>query len=309
MEHVVNANSAIVGKILAEYPTLSKQQKKVADFCIDNFEWLPSLTALEIAERSGTSEPTVGRFAHDLGFVNFKHFRNKVELELMSSLNASDRLKTWLNEADECLLANEYWSEIFTSDERRIGKLIHSESDIYEAVARRISHARKIYIMGLRASESLALFAAHYLKMIFPDVIRIMPGSTAECIEQIRNIGENDVFLVISFPRYSSRTIKTLKHAKKSKAYIVALTDKQTVPFANFVDEIVCVEAGMHGFVDALVAPFCLLSALIARMAVLNRDRLKSNLGILDRIWDDADEYTTDNNDANALKQGEVGDE
>lgn len=303
MEHTVNNNSSIINKMLAEYPTLSKQQRKVVNFCIDNFEWLPSLTALEIAERSGTSEPTVGRLARDLGFVNFKHFRNKVELELMSNLNASDRLKTWLNEADECLRANEYWREIFTSDERRIAKLVNSNSDVYEAVARKISKARRIYIMGLRASESLAVFAAHYLKMMFPDVIRIVPGSTAECIEQIRNIAENDVFFAISFPRYSSRTVKTLRHAKKSRAYIVALTDKQTVPFAEFVDEIVCVEAGMHGLVDALVAPFCLLSALIARMAVLNRDRLKSNLGVLDKIWEEAKEFTIDNID---LKQEDV---
>ena len=44
----------------------------------------------------------------------------------------------------------------------------------------------------------------------------IATSSTSEVFEQIMHIGEGDVFIAITFPRYSKRTLKAAKYAHEN---------------------------------------------------------------------------------------------
>lgn len=57
-----------------------------------------------------------------------------------------------------------------------------------------------------------------------------------ESIEEIHRIGEQDVILAISFPRYSVKTIQTVSFAKNRKAKIIAITDGEQSPLAKYAD-------------------------------------------------------------------------
>lgn len=81
-----------------------------------------------------------------------------------------------------------------------------------------IGDARKIYVIGGRSCSTLASFLSYYLNYIFDDVRLIRSDSVTEPIEEIHRIGDEDVILAISFPRYSVKTIQTVSFAKNRKA-------------------------------------------------------------------------------------------
>ena len=65
-------------------------------------------------------------------------------------------------------------------------------------------NAKRIYIIGVRSSATLAGFLNYNLRMVFNNVRLIETTSGSELFEQIMDIGTGDVMIAISFPRYSS---------------------------------------------------------------------------------------------------------
>ena len=74
-------------------------------------------------------------------------------------------------------------------------------------------NAKSIYIIGIRSCAPLASFLGFYLNLICPDVKLVNTNSSSEIFEQIIRVGEKDVVIGISFPRYSMRTLKALEFA------------------------------------------------------------------------------------------------
>lgn len=100
----------------------------------------------------------------------------------------------------------------------------------FEQSVEMLLNARTIYIVGIRSCAPLASFLAFYLHMIFDDVRLIQTSSASEIFEQMIRIGEEDVMIGISFPRYSLRTQKALEFASKRHAKVITITDSVHSP-------------------------------------------------------------------------------
>lgn len=77
-----------------------------------------------------------------------------------------------------------------------------------------IVSARKIYIMGVRSSASLATFLSFYFNLIFDNVISVAANTASEVFETMLRVGAEDVVIGVSFPRYSSRTVQAMNFAR-----------------------------------------------------------------------------------------------
>ena len=67
----------------------------------------------------------------------------------------------------------------------------------------------------------------------------------------------------ISFPRYSSRTVKAMKFAYDRGATVIALTDSMSAPIAENATHTLIAMSDMVSLVDSLVAPLSVVNALI----------------------------------------------
>lgn len=56
-----------------------------------------------------------------------------------------------------------------------------------------IVSARKIYIMGVRSSASLATFLSFYFNLIFDNVISVAANTASEVFETMLRVGAEDV--------------------------------------------------------------------------------------------------------------------
>ena len=99
-----------------------------------------------------------------------------------------------------------------------------------------ILKARTIYIVGMRSSTSLASFMGFYLNLLLDNVHLVHDTSVSEVYEQVFRIREGDVFIGISYPRYSSRTIKAMQFAKSTGATAIGITDGPSSPFNGVAD-------------------------------------------------------------------------
>ena len=157
-----------------------------------------------------------------------------------------------------------------------------------------ILEAKTIYICGIRSCEPLADFLGFYLNMIFDNVKVIHTSSASEILEQMMRISAEDVFIGISFPRYSMRTLKAMELANNRSARVISITDSIHSPMNIYSSMNLLAESQMASVVDSLTAPLSLINALVAALCLRRKDELKESLETLDQLYEDYQIYGND---------------
>lgn len=98
----------------------------------------------------------------------------------------------------------------------------------------------------------------------------------------------------MSFPRYAQSTINACKFAHDCGSHIIAVTDSDNSPIAQYAQTTLCAYSDMVSFVDSLVAPMSLINALIVEVSDRNRSRVEQTFGKLETLWDNNDVYKKD---------------
>ena len=161
----------------------------------------------------------------------------------------------------------------------------------FDAAVDAIIGAKHIYISGMRSASLLSGFLGYYFNLMFPDVRTVQATSSSEMFEQLFRIEEGDVFIGISFPRYSKRIIDAIDFAKSKGAVTVALTDSETSPLAAGADHLLIARSDMASFVDSYVAPLSVINALIVAVSKKKQQDVSETFEKLEAIWDEYDVY------------------
>lgn len=286
---------SILNKIDALYPTLSKGQKRIADFILQAYDKAAFMTAARLGVEVGVSESTVVRFAVELGFRGYPEFQNDLQELMRNKFTSVQRMES----ASVRIAQDEILRTVLSADAAMIKETLEqtSKQSFYEA-AQAINRARNIYILGARSAASLANFLAFYFRPVYDNVILVDNARSNEVFEQLFRIDNRDICIAISFPRYSSQTINALRFIRDKGAAVISITDSELSPIAQFADYLLLARSTMASFVDSLVAPLSLVNALIVAATFSRRSEVYDNLSQLEKIWDEYDVY--DKQEANA---------
>ena len=181
------------------------------------------------------------------------------------------------------------------SDIEKIKMTIGSlDQKAFEEAVDTIVKARKIYIIGIRSCAPLANFLCYYLNLIFDHITLVHTNSSSEIFEQMIRIGEEDVVIGISFPRYSMRTLKALEFASNRKAKVITLTDSVHSPMTIYSSCNLIARSDMASIVDSLVAPLSVINALVVALCMKKQKEVVKTLETLEEIWDEYQVYSGD---------------
>jgi DNA-binding MurR/RpiR family transcriptional regulator len=165
------------------------------------------------------------------------------------------------------------------------------DRDAFQAAVNAILGARRIYLLGVRSASVLVNFLGYYLNYMFDNVHVITSSGGSEMLEKLIHVRPDDVVLAISFPRYSTSTIKGVQYCRQTGATVVGLTNGSLSPLAQICDHTLIAKSDMVSFVDSLVAPLSVLNALLVALASGKKDVVQNNLDNLERVWDTYNVY------------------
>lgn len=266
----------------------SKGHKRIADYILNYYDKAAYMTAAKLGLTVGVSESTVVRFATELGYDGYPNLQRALQDMMRNKLTSVQRIEVTSNQIGN----NDIFEKVLNMDIDKIKRTLEESSreDFYGAVDT-IINAKKIYIIGARSASALARFLAYYFNLMFENATFVNAASTSEMFEQIMRINENDVLIGISFPRYSTQTVKALQYASSNGAKVIAITDSKASPLANGADHLLLARSDMASFVDSLVAPLSLINALIVAIGIKKRDEVSHNFEMLEDIWEKYDVY------------------
>ena len=281
-------NTTLMGLMDAHAPKFSKGQRRIADFITHHYDEAAFMTAAKLGEEVGVSESTVVRFATELGFAGYPQFQKALQELIRSKLTIVQRLDVTRARMQD----NEVLKQVAQSDVSNIRRTIEDldEAVFYDTVDR-IVNARQVYVFGAGSCKHLAGFLTHYLQLLVGKARRVTVASPSQICEQMIDLAPEDVVIGISFPRYSTRTVRAMEFARDQGATVVALTDSELSPLCENSNLRLLAKSDMASFVDSLVAPLAIINALIVAVARKKSREVTETFSRLERIWDEYQVY------------------
>jgi DNA-binding MurR/RpiR family transcriptional regulator len=266
----------------------SKGQKLIANFILNSYDKAAFMTASKLGRTVNVSESTVVRFAAELGFDGYPSMQKTLQEMIRNKLTSIQRIEVSKDRIGD----QDIMSMVMQSDIEKIRMTLEDtdRASFNEAVLR-IAQANRIFVLGVRSAGSLADFLSFYFRFMFENVVKIDTNAMSEVFEQIMHVKKGDVFIGLSFPRYSRRTVKAMKYAKDRGATVIAITDSKASPLTQLADVSLLAKSDMASFVDSLVAPLSLVNALIVAVSRMKSEQLERTLGDLEQVWSEYDEY------------------
>ncbi|SHF70509.1 MurR/RpiR family transcriptional regulator [Ornithinibacillus halophilus] len=273
----------VINTITDKLPNMSKSQKKIATYILENPHSAPFLTVGKLAKLAQVSEATVVRFATFLGYSGYNELQQHMYDAVEKQLNTVERLqmsRSVYSETEKGIY------EIFEDDIANIQTTMENLTlEDFQMAANYILGAKKIYIVANRSAVSLGTFLQYYLNIILGNSQLITSSESA--FEQIYEINKDDVVIGVSFARYTVSTIDVVSHAHKKGSKIIAITDSLMSPINQYATVSLHASSKMPSFLDSFVAPLSIINALIAYIGKQRPKEVNDRLENLEKLWDE----------------------
>lgn len=281
-------NSDVLSAIRAGMGGFSKGQKRIGAFILESYDKAAFMTASKLGQTTRVSESTVVRFAAELGYKGYPEMQKALQEVVRSRLTSVQRIEVANTQlADQDVVSMVLQSDINTL--RMTNEALDRGS--LNAAVEAIVSGKSVFIVGVRSSSTLASFLNFYLRTMLNNVRLISSTASSEMLEQLIHVGEGDVVIGISLPRYSRRAVKALQFAKDNGAALVAITDNHQAPLAKIADHVLIAKSDMVSFVDSLVAPLSVINALVVAISRRLGTEFSQSLADLEKIWEKYDIY------------------
>lgn len=285
---MINVENDLLSVLSKGGNKFSKGQRIIAKYILSNYDKAAFMTAGRLGKIVGVSESTVVRFAAELGYDGYPSMRKALQEMIRNRLTSVQRIEVAKSMIDD----NDIVRSIIGSDIQNLQATLEIlEQDSFNKFVDSIIEAKNIYIVGMRTSTSLSSFLGLYLNLLRSNVSVIHDTAAREVFEQIIRIGEGDLFIAISFPRYSSHTVDAMEFAKKMGAMTAAITDGPASPLNGIADVCLHAKSDMVSFLDSLVAPMSLINAIIIAVGIKNKENLSKTFERLETVWSENKVY------------------
>lgn len=278
----VEANDDVIRIIQNSYFKFSKGQKAIAQFIIEHYDKAAFMTAAKIGQTVDVSESTVVRFATALGFDGYPELQKALQVMIKNKLTTVQRISLEEDQED----SDEFIKKVLKNEVASLKNYMEElDQEQLEKAADLIFNAKKIYILGMRVSYTLALYLGFYLDVIL-DNVKVLNFGSNSLFEQVVRINEDDLFVIISYPRYSKQSLDAVNFVKDRNAKILAITDTESSPFYSISDIALLGKSNMVSFVDSLVTPMAVINSLIMSVGMREKDDIVQYFDLLENVWD-----------------------
>jgi DNA-binding MurR/RpiR family transcriptional regulator len=271
-------------RIQKQFPSLTKQQKTIAQQFLSIDHEGAFFTISQIARQFKTSESTIVRFARALGYKGYPDLQEDLRDDVRKKLSPPVALRESMAKEK----GKDIYSDIFEIDQENLRRTRElNDNSVIDGVVREMIRARKIGFTGFRSAHSVA-----YLLYFFIGQVRknceLLDASLGSLPNQILNFGPQDLLIGVSLPRYSRQTLDIMKYAKGKKCTTIAITDSPISPLGQAADQILLVGHQSSTYFNSLVGVVALVNCLVAGVSLQDRKSFET-LSLVNKVvskWD-----------------------
>jgi DNA-binding MurR/RpiR family transcriptional regulator len=258
---------------------LSPALRQVAELLLVDPEAIAFGTVASVAERAGTSTPSVVRLATALGYSGFGELRDAARAELSVRLN-TEAVRVRAEPAGDpvaALLAVEQDNVAATLggiDAATLDALLDLLDD----------DRRRVWVLPSTQTAGVALRFADQL-MIVRDGVTLLDGSEMRVMSLTRALRRGDVFVSLDVPRHELATVRVQGDAVRRGAVPIVLTGGIPTGLDATGGHVVPFACASVGPFDSLVGLTALTSLLVNGLVARRRPSAGRRIAGLERTW------------------------
>ncbi len=206
---------SFLSRVRASLPDLHPAERKLGEMICEFPGEVASYSASELASLAQVSNATVTRFIHRLGYPSYEEARRHARKERETGS------RQYLARPD--MQSVESASDYAETDAVNLRKTL-ATVDLAEIdrLAEALLGARKVWIVGFRASNPLAAYLQWQLIQVIENVVAI-PGSGQTMGEHLVSIAADDLVIVFGLRRrvvQLNAILQTIAHTHARLAYV-----------------------------------------------------------------------------------------
>lgn len=251
---------------------LTPTQRRIAHTLVENASAAAYLSAAEVAELAGVSQPSVTRLALSLGYEGYPGLRQRLR-DLAGGRNGS------------------------VNGDNELQRAVRAEAENLGRLADRLAEPRAVAeagamlagtpvlpVLGLRASAPLAGYFGYFAAKVHPDVRVLDQGGSllGDRLAQARAAGATAMLAVV-LPRYPKEAITALTEARELGIHSVVITDSAVGPATEAAGVAFSAPVGERLVFDLHTAPMALAMVLLQALCDAEPARAQRRLEEFDR--------------------------
>jgi DNA-binding MurR/RpiR family transcriptional regulator len=272
--------SSLTDFVAAAGGELTPTDRRIAEAVLAEPTLLAFGTVSDLANRVGTSRPSVVRFANKLGFDGYTQLQRLIRSDVSRRLaRPSERIRgedktdlTVRQTIDGAI------DSVFDAVEgRRIAKLV-----------RPIVRASSVWVLSGETSRAGALAFHSGLSMIRPGVRMLDDRSIGS---DLSNAGPGDTAVVFDFFRYRRLVVTATEILADCGVQIVAITDGPLSPLVELTDTWCEISVPAIGPFDSSVSVVTIAELLVSKVAKELKDEATERIDRIEALWESTDVF------------------
>lgn len=215
-------DSSLTERIVRRYEMLTPGERRIADYILEHSSDIATLNAMELAERSGGSGPTVSRLVRKLGYQHYEEVRRAARALYRSG--SSFRLLE--SNATNAASGQGRLAEHFDRERRALDESMTLINPLtLREVCVALQDAPQTWCIGFRNSRVLADYARALLLPMLGNV-RGFAERGETLAESLSAVNAGDVVIAIGMRRRIRQFSTLLDLLHERGAVIILITDK-----------------------------------------------------------------------------------
>lgn len=267
-------------RILEAYDDLTKSERRLADYLLENADALVLYSASDLSTRTGVSKATTARFFQRLGYPSFKTAQK--EAKEPENAPSPDSVRIGRIASSKADLG-----EHLATDMQNIVRSIEQlRSDEIARAIGLMARSEKLWVVGFGDNYALAHFARALLIRVKPD-IRMIPIGGFSVPEEFASIRSTDAMLALGVGRRTRALRSIMRSAVHSGAQVLLITDQAVRASPEVATVTLRCRTKGTGVFESVVAPVSLLTYLCSALALRIGQSAIERLQFIDRIHEE----------------------
>ena len=270
-------NTLFLQVIRERFDNLTKSEKKIADYVLENYMRVVDYNIAELSEYTQTSDASIIRFCRTFGCKGYQDFKMRLAREVVPTYK---QYNPNLEEGDtvDTICHKVFSASISALQETQ--QMLNGESLLL--AAQRLYEAERIVIAC--SGNSLVVGEDLRIKMLKIGIRCSLDRDYDLQLMSVSSLTERDVVICISHTGSTKNLYELLRMAKKNHAYLILISTQMKAPIAQLADLVISVcgkETMFHS--ESTSARMAEMAVIDSIMAVVAKNHLDDYSDLLNK--------------------------
>ncbi len=269
----------VVERIMTHADRLTATERKIAEVLASEPQTVAFGTVAQVAQRAGTSGPSVVRLAVKLGYEGFVGLQADVQAELARQLGpARDRIRQ--------RPPTDLLTRVQAAEQDNILRTLHgvATAALNRAIIRLADRHRRVWVLSAEMTAPIGMVLAGQLGQLRDGVTRL-EGSEVAISRSLAGLEPRDTLVAIDIRRYERSLVALSRSASERGAAILAVTDSPLSPLVAGATETFFISAQGVGPFDSVTGGIALANLLCVGVAARLRQTAPARLDAIEAAW------------------------